>query len=151
LRRLRDGDHRAHLIEATAGESHVASAPALLVLTSTFWRNAWKYRARTYRHAFWDAGTLVANLLGAAAALGIPAHVVLGFVDDVLVRLLDADAAREAPLAVIALGADAAAAPPAPPLPSLGLETLPLSRAEIAYSILADAHALSSLATADQV
>ncbi len=151
LRRLRAGDHRAHLIEATAGEPHVASAPALLVLTSTFWRNAWKYRARSYRHAFWDAGTLVANLLGAAAALGIPAQVVLGFVDDVVVRLLDVDAAREAPLVVIALGADAPAAPPAPPLPSLGLETLPLSRTEIGYPILAEAHAASSLATIDQV
>ena len=30
--------------------------------TSTFWRNAWKYRSRTYRHFGWDNGTIVANI-----------------------------------------------------------------------------------------
>jgi hypothetical protein len=32
------------------------------VLYLSAWRNAWKYQARTYRHCFWDAGTLLANL-----------------------------------------------------------------------------------------
>ena len=50
LRRLRSGDHRGVLVEATAGEPAVAQAPAILVLTSVFWRNAWKYQARMYRH-----------------------------------------------------------------------------------------------------
>jgi hypothetical protein len=59
----------------------------ILVSTSTFWRNAWKYRARAYRHAWWDDGTLLANLLALAAAERIPARVVLGFGDDDLNRL----------------------------------------------------------------
>jgi SagB-type dehydrogenase family enzyme len=151
LRRLRAGDHRAHLVTATAEEPHVAAAPTLLVLTSTFWRNAWKYRTRTYRHCWWDAGTLLANLLAAAAALHVPAHVVTGFVDDVVTRLLDLDPAREVPLAVIALGTDAAPPSPAPPLTALDLETLPLSRHEIDHPILREAHAASSLASAGDV
>ena len=57
LRLLRSGDHRAWLVEATAGDPTVAAAPVVLLATSTFWRNAWKYRTRTYRHCFWDAGT----------------------------------------------------------------------------------------------
>jgi SagB-type dehydrogenase family enzyme len=151
LRRLRAGDHRAHLAAATAAEPHVAAAPVLLVLTSTFWRNAWKYRARTYRHAWWDAGTLLANLLAVAAALDVPAHVVLGFGDEQVTRLLDLDPAREVPLAVVALGTNAPAPPPAPALAPLGLETLPLSRHEVDHPILGEAHAASSLASADDV
>jgi SagB-type dehydrogenase family enzyme len=151
LRTLRAGDHRAHLVAATGEEPHVAAAPVLLVLTSTFWRNAWKNRTRTYRHCFWDAGTLIANLLAAAAALGVPAEVVTGFVDDAVARVLDVDPIREAPLAVIALGAGGPAAPPAPALSRLGLVTLPLSRTEIDYPLIPAAHAASSLADAPAV
>src|SRR5262245_20101445 len=48
LRRLRQGDYRQLLTEATGGEPSVTAAPGTLICTSTFWRNAWKYRARTY-------------------------------------------------------------------------------------------------------
>ena len=57
LRLLRSGDHRATLIEATGNEPSVATAPVVLAMTSTFWRNAWRYRERAYRHTYWDAGT----------------------------------------------------------------------------------------------
>jgi SagB-type dehydrogenase family enzyme len=68
LRKLRQGDFRREVVEATAGEPVVAAAPAILACTSTYWRNAWKYQARTYRHCFWDNGTILANLLAVAAA-----------------------------------------------------------------------------------
>jgi SagB-type dehydrogenase family enzyme len=151
LRTLRTGDHRTSLVAATGDEPHAADAPVLLVLTSTFWRNAWKYRTRTYRHCFWDAGTLLANLLAVTAALGVPAHVVTGFVDDEVVRLLDIDQTREAPLAVLALGTGGPPAPPASALHPLGLAILPLSREEIDYPLIREAHAVSSLATATAV
>ncbi len=151
LRTLRPGDQRAWLVDATAGEPRAAAAPVLLIFTSTFWRNAWKYRARTYRHCWWDAGTMLANLLAAAAALDLPAHVMLGFVDATVTRLLDLDPAREVPLAVVVLGTNAPPPLAAPSPAPLGLETLPLSREEVAYPILADAHAASSIATADAV
>ena len=145
LRRLRDGDHRATLVAATGAESHVAQSPVSLVLTSTFWRNAWKYRTRTYRHVFWDAGTLLANLLAAAAALDVPAQVVTGFVDGAVERLLDLDPMREVPIAVVAIG-DGVAPPPQASAPApLGYATLPLSREPLDYPILAEAHAASSL------
>lgn len=151
LRTLRSGDHRAHLVAATGDEPHVAGAPVLLVLTSTFWRNAWKYRTRTYRHCFWDAGTLLANLLAAATGLGVSAHVVSGFVDDAVAGLLDLDQTREVPLAVIALGSAGRPAPPVPAVPSLGFATLPLSHTEIDYPLVREAHTASALATATAV
>src|SRR5205814_1792831 len=74
LRRLRAGDFRRVLVEATGGEPAVAAAPVVAVCTSTFWRNAWKYRARAYRHSYWDSGTILANTLAPPAAGGPPAR-----------------------------------------------------------------------------
>jgi SagB-type dehydrogenase family enzyme len=149
LRRLRDGDHRAVLVAACGGHEAIAASPLLLVATSTFWRNAWKYRARAYRHTFWDAGTLLANLLAVAAGLGIPARIVAGFDDIAVARLLDVDPDREAPVVVVALGTDGAPVPPAPEPAPLGLATLPLAREEIVYPLIAAARDASSLASGD--
>jgi SagB-type dehydrogenase family enzyme len=152
LRRLRAGDHRAILSDATAAEPAVASAAAVIVCTSTYWRNAWKYRERTYRHCFWDSGTLLANLLAVAAARRVPARVVAGFVDAAVNRLLDIDPAREAALALVPLGRAPERAPAAPPeVPPLGLETVPLSRREVDYPAIRRMHEASSLVTPEEV
>lgn len=152
LRRLRRGDYRAALVEATAAEPSIAGAPAVIIATSTYWRNAWKYQARAYRHAFWDAGTILANLLAAAAGLGLRARIVLGFVDAAVNRLLDVDGDREASLALVPLGR-AATPPPAeaPPVEALGLETMPLSRFEVDYPAIRAMHVASSLASEEEV
>ena len=81
LRRLRAGDHRGTLAEATGRGDLVADAPATAILTAIHWRNTWKYRARAFRHFFWDAGTLLANLLATAVALDVSARVLLGYAD----------------------------------------------------------------------
>src|SRR5207244_8386205 len=148
LGRLRAGDQRAAGVAATAGGPAIATAPVIVACTSTFWRNAWKYQARTSRHCFWDDGTLLANLLAVAAAVDLPARVVLGFVDDELNRLLDLDTEREVTLALVALGGGGPPPPPAPPAPRLGLATLPLSAREVDYPAIRRAHAASSLTTA---
>ncbi len=46
LGRLRAGDYRAALAAAAGGEPARALAPFVLAMTSTFWRNAWRYKAR---------------------------------------------------------------------------------------------------------
>ncbi len=104
LRRLRAGDYRSVLVAASGAEAAIANAPCVIVSASTFWRNAWKYQARAYRHCYWDNGTILANLLAAAAARKIPAKVVLGFVDASVNQLLGLDDRREAPLSLMALG-----------------------------------------------
>ena len=104
LRRLRDGDYRAAVIAATGEEPAVAAAPVVAVVTSTFWRNAWRYQARTYRHVYWDTGTVLANLLAVAADAHLPARVVLGFADDEINALLGVDGVREAAVSLVALG-----------------------------------------------
>jgi SagB-type dehydrogenase family enzyme len=145
LRQLRRGDFRQVLVEASGGEPHVARAPAILALTSTWWRNAWKYQARAYRHAFWDSGTILANLLGVAAGQRVAATVVLGFADSTVNHLLDVSPSAEATIALLALGADATAPPAPPKVVALALPTRRLSPHAVDYPEIDEAHTASSL------
>src|ERR1700686_3212066 len=152
LRRLRAGDYRDVLVEATAAEPAVAHAPLTIVCTATYWRNAWKYQARTYRHFGWDNGTLLANLLAVATALGLPAKVVCGFVDTSVNRLLDVDPQREVAFSLVALGHVAAPPPPShAEISPLRLETVPLSQREVDYPLMREMHAASSLDSPEEV
>lgn len=146
LRRLRKGDYRGVLVRASGDESAVLHAPATVVCTSTYWRNAWKYQARTYRHCFWDAGTLLANFLAAASAFALPTRIVVGFVDDEVNRLLDVDTEREVALALAPLGWSHEETPAVSPANApLHLQTVPLSKTEIDYPAIRAMHAASSL------
>jgi SagB-type dehydrogenase family enzyme len=145
LRCLRRGDFRGSLVAASGGAPALVGAPAALVCTSTFWRNAWKYRARTYRHCFWDSGTILANLLSVAAAANLPAEIVAGFADEEVNALLDVDPRREAALAIVALGRGNASPPSPPAVTTLSLETLPLSEREVDYPDIDAVHEASSL------
>jgi SagB-type dehydrogenase family enzyme len=156
LRLLRAGDYRNVLVQATSGEPAIAHAPLTVVCTCTYWRNAWKYQARTYRHFGWDNGTLLANLLAVATALGLPAKLVCGFADATVNRLLDVNPDREVAFSLVAVGYDpgllsqAVLQPPAD-LSPLGLETVPLSRNEIDYPLMREMHAASSLNLTEEV
>jgi SagB-type dehydrogenase family enzyme len=145
LRQLRRGDFRQVLIEAAGGEPHIASAQAVFVLTSTWWRNAWKYQARAYRHAFWDGGTILANLLAVAAGRRVPAAAVVGFADSLVNHLLDVDPTHEATIALVAIGRGSAPPGPLPEIAPLGLPTRRLSAQEVAYPEIVEAHLASSL------
>src|SRR5580704_11038653 len=152
LRQLRAGDYRSVLVEATGGEPALAHAPLTIVCTCTYWRNAWKYQARTYRHFGWDNGTLLANLLAVATALGLPAKVVCGFVDATVNRLLDVDSQREVVFSLVALGSGSETPPQTPAnVSALGFETVPLSRNEVDYRLMREMHAASSLHSPEEV
>jgi len=152
LRKLRAGDFRHVLVDATGNEPAIAHAPLTIICTCTYWRNAWKYQARTYRHFGWDNGTLLANLLAVATALGLAARVVCGFVDASVNRLLDVDPQREVAFSLVALGhAPALLAPsPAKNFP-LHLETVPLSAREVDYPLMREMQTASSLDSANEV
>jgi SagB-type dehydrogenase family enzyme len=152
LRRLRAGDYRGVLREATANETAVIHAPLTIICTCTYWRNAWKYQARTYRHLGWDNGTLLANLLAVATALGMPAKVICGFVDADVNRLLDVDPDREVAFSLVALGHLAPLAQQVPSeLSAIHLESVPLSRNETVYPAMHEIHSASSLLSAEEV
>jgi SagB-type dehydrogenase family enzyme len=152
LRRLRKGDFRRNLAQATAMEPAVAHAPATIICTGTYWRNAWKYQARTYRHFGWDNGTLLANMLAVSAASGLLAEIVLGFVDGEVNRLLDLDTRREVSLCLVPIGRQSESSLPAlREIPVLGLETIPLSEREVEYPAMLEMHDASSLESEEEV
>jgi SagB-type dehydrogenase family enzyme len=152
LRLLRKGDFRKNLAQATAMEPAVGDAPATIICTGTYWRNAWKYQARTYRHFGWDNGTLLANMLAVSAASGLPAEILLGFVDGEVNRLLDLDTRREVSLCLVPIGRKSESSLPAlREVPALGLETIPLSEREVEYPAMLELHDASSLESAEEV
>jgi SagB-type dehydrogenase family enzyme len=151
LRRLRAGDWRAALASAAA-EPDLARRPATLILTAIYWRNTWKYQARGYRHLFWDSGTMLANLLASARALGLAPRLLAGFIDADVNRLLGLDVEREASLELVALGSpEPTGTGHAPPIEPVSLPTVPLSSEERDYPLLRQIHAASSLRSADEV
>ena len=151
LRCLRSGDFRGAIVSATADEPAIAQVPAVVVTTSTFWRNAWRYQARAYRHVYWDTGTLLGNLLAVAADARLPARPILGFVDADVNALLDIDGEREAAIALVALGRDSAAIPESPPALPLNHPVQPISASEIEFPEIAAMHEASSLRSAAEV
>ncbi len=152
LRQLRKGEYRQVLVEATATEPAVARAPVIIICTGTYWRNAWKYRSRTYRHFGWDNGTILANLLAVSSALALPAKIVCAFNDAQVNRLIGVDTKREVTFSIVAIG-HTSAAPPSPPgeIEPLELPVVSYSKAEVDYPAMRQMHEASSLVSAEEV
>jgi hypothetical protein len=80
-----------------------AGSPALVV-TGVPWRTGWRYRERGFRHVYWDAGTMLAQLLAVADSAGLNARLHTRFPDAAVTTLVGADGVHEWPVAVVALG-----------------------------------------------
>jgi hypothetical protein len=76
----------------------------VLVVTGVPWRTGWRYRERGFRHVYWDAGTMVSQLLAVADSAGIPARLHTRFPDQAVAALVGADGIAEWPVAVVAFG-----------------------------------------------
>ncbi|MBU2669031.1 hypothetical protein KOI35_36515 [Actinoplanes bogorensis] len=75
-----------------------------LVVTGVPWRTGWRYAERGFRHLYWDAGTLIAQLDAAAASAGLGPRLRTVFPDAQIAELVGADGTHEFPLAVLTLG-----------------------------------------------
>ncbi|MBI3262119.1 MAG: SagB/ThcOx family dehydrogenase [Acidobacteria bacterium] len=151
LRALRQGDYRDVVVRAAGSEDAIRHAPATIVCSATYWRNAWKYRARTYRHFGWDNGTILANLLAACRAIGLPARTIVGFTDESVNQLLALDPLREVSFSLVAIGSTAEPPPASGPVAPVSFTTAPLSAHEVDYPLMREVHAASSLVTDEEV
>jgi SagB-type dehydrogenase family enzyme len=104
LIQIRKGSYKRYLAD-TASNQDIARAPITIIFTSLAWRNAWKYQARSYRHWFWDSGVIAANLLATTRAMGLPARITMGFLDDNVNQLLRLEDQKEAVIAMAVIGA----------------------------------------------
>ena len=82
--------------------------PAVIV-TGVPWRTGWRYAERGYRHVYWDAGTMLAQLLALAGSAGLPAALYTRFPDAAVTALTGADGVHEFGVAVVGLGGQAPA------------------------------------------
>jgi SagB-type dehydrogenase family enzyme len=151
LVRLHRGDRRRFVARASGLEPAVRSAPMVLILTGIPWRTAWKYTERGYRHLFWDAGMILANLLALAAAAGHPIRLVLGFADREIESLLGLDGRTEFPLALLAFGSGAPVEPSEDPPEPAAFSTGPLSRKVIEYPLITEVNDAGRLDTPQAV
>jgi len=151
LRLLRSGDFRQVLVEATGSEASVAHAPVITICTGTYWRNAWKYHSRTYRHFGWDNGTILANLLAMSAASKLPGKVVAGFIDSQVNALLALDTKREVAFSMVPIGYTQSTPSSSPPIAPLELPIVPYSEKEVEYPAMHKMHEASSLDSAKEV
>ena len=74
-----------------------------VVITSVFYRSAWRYKDRAYRRTCLDAGHLLGNLELAGALVDYRPHLIGGFADQALNQLMYLDETAEGALAVAAL------------------------------------------------
>lgn len=128
------------LADAAAAPA-LAHAGATIIVTGLLARTAWKYGERGYRHVWWDAGTLLANVLTLAAARSLRPRLYVAFADQQLDLLLGIDGTNEFTAALVSLDV-----PPLPndvvgsPRPAAGHD------AGLRYPLAEDLHAASSLA-----
>jgi hypothetical protein len=98
---------------------HVGPPPLsggpVVVVTGVPWRTGWRYRERGYRHVYWDAGTVLAQLLALADSAGLTAALYTSFPDPEVAALVGADRVHEFPVALVALDGTAPAVEPAGP------------------------------------
>lgn len=78
-------------------------APVIIV-TGVPWRTGWRYRERGFRHVYWDAGTMLAQLLAVADSAGHVARLHTRFPDVAVSAVVGADRRHEWPVAVVGFG-----------------------------------------------
>jgi SagB-type dehydrogenase family enzyme len=151
LRQLRAGDFRQAILAATGDDPALAHAPVTIICTGVYWRNAWKYRSRTYRHFGWDNGTILANCLAISAAMNLPSRIFAGFVDTQINQLLDLDTKREVAFSIVSLGRiESTPSVPPPTIEKLALPVVPYSAEEVDYPSMRKIHEASSLTSATE-
>ena len=100
------GVHRYHPQDhalVRIGPPPSGGAPTLIV-TGVPWRTGWRYRERGFRHVYWDAGTMLSQLLALADSAGILPYLYTRFPDESVAAVVAADRVHEWPVAVVALG-----------------------------------------------
>ena len=157
---LREGDYRLHLSEAAGDDTSIQTSPAVIVFSSIAWKNAWKYRDRSYRHWFWDSGVMAANLLATVNSIDLRINFNVGFFDDVVNRLVCVENRQEAVIALASIGVGLSKKNTPNNNKEIGRaeisilkhETLPLSeKGQVEYPMIWKIHEASNLQSKDEV
>lgn len=119
------------LQDACFGHPVLGSTDIAIVITSVFYRSAWRYEDRAYRRIFLDTGHLLGNIELASALTNYRPHLIGGFADEVLNNLLYLDSEQEGAIAVIPLADQLNPAQHLPPAPTVLPSTTQLNYPDI--------------------
>ncbi len=103
LQKLGHEDQRKKLAQAALGQSWIAEAPVVLVITAEYARITKKYGERGVRYAQIEAGNVGENIFLQAEALGLGAGIVGAFDDGSVARIIGA-LPRHEPLLIMPVG-----------------------------------------------
>lgn len=149
---LRRGDYRQVMVDAAGGHPAVTASPAMIIYSDVPYRNACKYQAREYRHAYWDSGTILSHTLAAAYGEELEHRLLMGFEDGVVNRLLDLDLSEEFSLALLTVGFNPDQSLPDPPdVEALDLEIEPVAEEIKTFTAIQSMHQASMLSLRDDV
>jgi SagB-type dehydrogenase family enzyme len=81
-----------------------AQSGAAIILTSCYHRTAIKYQERAYRHCMLEAGHAAQNISLIATNEGLISCPYGGFIDEEIIRLIDANPDEEIPVHVVLVG-----------------------------------------------
>jgi SagB-type dehydrogenase family enzyme len=104
LETVRPGDLRRELVRAGLGQSFLATANVVLVLSSVYRRTTQRYGKRGYRYIHFEAGHVAQNACLVAASLGLGSCPIGAFDDGDLNRMLGLDGSNESALYLVAIG-----------------------------------------------
>jgi hypothetical protein len=107
------------------GPPPTGGGPAIVV-TGVPWRTGWRYRERGYRHVYWDAGTMLSQLLALGDSAGLEPRLYTRFPDAQVALLVGADRVHEWPVAVVALAGHPPALEPIGPAAVGEVDAAPL-------------------------
>ena len=117
-------DPQDHALVQVAPPPH-GDTPTLVV-TGVPWRTSWRYRERGYRHVYWDAGTMLGQLLAVAESAGLSASLYSRYPDTSVAALVGADGVHEWPVAAVALGDGSPVIDAAGPVAAGDIDAAPL-------------------------
>ena len=103
LLRFWDSEVWKGLQDACFWHSSLDQTQLAIVVSAVFYRSAWRYEDRAYRRIFLDTGHLLGNLELAGAIHDFRPHLIGGFMDSAMNRLLYLDPEQESVTAVMAL------------------------------------------------
>jgi SagB-type dehydrogenase family enzyme len=104
LEQLRVGDLHAEISAAALDQGLCGKAGAVFIWTAVFARSEWKYRERSYRYFYLDAGHMAAQLSLAAVSQDLGTCQIAAFYDQELNALLGIDGQTEGSLYLTAVG-----------------------------------------------
>ena len=136
----------AVLQDACFWHTVLGSTDLAIVITAVFYRSAWRYEDRAYRRIFLDTGHLLGNIELASALTNYRPHLIGGFSDEMVNKLLYLDPEQEGAIAVIPLADKLNVRQNLPPAPTV----LP-SITQMHYPEVPDGELLGYLHRATQI